>query len=357
MWNGIDLARLSDIETRCASFENPRGERGAGGTAASNLGPGRKGSPWKSLEPGEEVELCVAEGSGQIRHIWLTCTLDPQRLRGLVLRAWWDGMQNPSVECPVGDFFGCAHGRTPHFVNAMQSMQEGAGLNAYFPMPFSNGCRITLTNESPEPTEMVFYYVDYTLGDTVTPDMGRFHTAFRRENPTTLKRDFQILPPRHGRGRFLGSTIGARILDPEWWGEGEFKAYLDGDTTLPTICGTGVEDYACSAWGIGQHFALYAGCPFIASVPPRYNLVSFYRFHVVDPLYFHTDIRVEMQQMGLGFDENGEGILAERQDDWSAAAFWYQDGNEPLAPMPNYEARVAGLDLVEGEPEFKREGR
>lgn len=353
--DGLTLARYRRLESRTASFENPTGAKGQAGKTASILGPGRKGSAWRPLAPGKSLTLLDTEGPGQIRHIWMTLPHFPFNLRGCVLRAWWDGNPNPSVECPVGDFFGMAHGRVFPFFNAMQAMQEGTGLNAYFPMPFAKHARITITNESDRKTDMVFYYIDYTLGDPVDDDTLRFHAAFRRENPTTLTKDFQILPKRHGRGRFLGCTVGARVLAKDWWGEGEFKVYLDGDEEFPTIAGTGTEDYLCSAWGLGQHWALYGGAPFVASSKDSYKLVSFYRFHVPDPVYFHKDIRVEAQQIGLGFYPHGRD-LAERQDDWSAAAFWYQDGNEPLAPMPDYAARVADLEPVEGEPVAARPG-
>ncbi len=347
--NWMDLAKFSESSSRSASFENPKGTPGAGGKAASDLGPGRKGAAWKRIGPGEETVLAEIEGPGIIRHIWFTQQNTPKILRGAVIRMYWDGAKEPSVECPVGDFFGVAHGRTVHFFNALQAMQEGRGLNVYFPMPFSQGAKIVYCNELDEAVPSLYYSVDYTVGDPVDDNTGRFHCTFQRENPTKMAKDFTILPQRKGRGRFLGAVVGVRTLSPQWWGEGEFKVFLDGDKEWPTIVGTGTEDYIGSAWGVGQHFALYGGCPYIASVGDWQRLISFYRFHVMDPIYFHQEIRVEMQQITGGFRPDGTVGLAERADDWSAAAFWYQNMGEPLPKLPDVAARTANLEKLPGE--------
>jgi hypothetical protein len=351
-----DVTKYFNVQSRSASFENPKGEKGKGGSAASWLGPTRKGFPCKSIAAGETVVLAEVDGPGMIRHIWMTLGLSPNQLRGCVIRAYWDGSEFPSVECPLGDFFGIAHGRTNHFFNAVQSMQEGVGLNCYFQMPFAKGAKVTFTNETDEICGGMYYSVDYTIGDQIDDDTLYFHCAFRRENPTEMKRDFVILPTRHGRGRFLGCVIGARNKSPQWWGEGEFKVYIDGDTDLPTICGTGTEDYLGSAWGTGEHFALYAGCPYIAfDEHARWQtLVSFYRFHIADPIFFAKDIRVEMQQIGGGWIPEGSINIYERSDDWSAAAFWYQTPGEPLPPMPGCAERIADIERRPYEQGYQR---
>lgn len=227
-------------------------------------------------------------------------------------------------------------------------------MNVYYPMPFSKGARIVYCNEIDEPIPSLYYSVDYTAGDQIDDSMGRFHCSFRRENPTKMGKDFTILPTRNGKGRFLGVVAGVRTLSPNWWGEGEFKVYLDGDKDWPTIVGTGTEDYIGSAWGVGQHFALYAGTPYIAAVPGWQKLISFYRFHLMDPVYFHQNIRIEMQQIGAGIRPDGTGGLYERADDWSAAAFWYQNLGEPLPRLPSCEERLANLEPIEGETGYKR---
>jgi hypothetical protein len=171
-----------------------------------------------------------------------------------------------------------------------------------------------------------------------------------------MKRDFVILPKRQGKGRFLGCVIGVRTKSPQWWGEGEFKAYIDGDTDLPTICGTGTEDYLGSAWGVGEHFSLYSGCPYIAyNEDQRWqSLISFYRFHIMDPIFFHKDIRVEMQQIGGGWIPEGEVNIYERSDDWSAAAFWYQTPGEEIPKIPDFTERTANIDRLPFETGYRR---
>lgn len=181
----LDTGLLS----RSISFENPTGAPGEGGKAASNLGVGRKGAPCRKFKPGETVQLCDIEGPGAIRHIWMTMRSDPAILRGFVIRAWWEGQEHPSIECPVGDFFGFAHGKAMPYHSAVHSVGSEAGMNIWLPMPFGKRAKFTLTNESDRETT-VFYQIGYTLGDKLPDDVGRLHVLFRRENPTTEKKDF-----------------------------------------------------------------------------------------------------------------------------------------------------------------------
>ena len=170
----------------------------------------------------------------------------------------------------------------------------------------------------------------------------RLCCTFRRENPTTLKKDFTILERVRGKGRFLGCVVGVRTLAGEWWGEGEIKMYMDGDKEFPTICGTGTEDYILSAWGVGPHANMYQGCPL-----HRQDLISFYRWHVLDPVCFHKDLRVTIQQIGYRM---GEGLF-ERSDDWSAAAFFYLLQPVRLPEMPGVKERLADItEKREGDP-------
>ena len=320
------------LESRSISFENPTGARGAGGKAASKLGVGRKGAPARSLKPGEEVQLCDITGPGTIRHIWMTTVRDPENLRSLVIRGWWDGQQHPSIECPVGDFMGFAHGKVMPYQSAVHSVGKSAGMNLWLPMPFTQRARFTLTNEGKK-TVPLYYQIDYTLKDRHPKGVGRLHVLFRRENPTTLKRDFELLPPRHQRGRFIGSVIGIRALEGNWWGEGEVKVYLDGDREFPTICGTGSEDYVGLSWGMQQTPFRYNGCCL-----DQKGFVTMYRWHLPDPILWKKEARITIQQIGW---KDG---LYERRDDWSAATFWYEPvPSEPLPPFPDVQARTADL--------------
>jgi hypothetical protein len=320
------------LESRSISFENPTGARGEGGQAASKLGVGRKGSPARTIKGGESVTLCDIKGAGTIRHIWITMHRDPETLRSAVIRAYWDGQEHPSIECPMGDFMGFAHGKVMAYQSAVHSVGQNAGMNIWLPMPFRSRARLTFTHEGEKSTPL-FYQIDYTVGDKHPKDVGRLHVLFRRENPTTLKKDFELLPQRQGRGRFIGSVIGIRALEGHWWGEGEVKVYLDGDTEFPTICGTGSEDYVGLSWGIQQTPFLYNGCSL-----NKNNFVSMYRWHLPDPVYWKEDCRITIQQIGW---KDG---LYERQDDWSCATFWYEPiPSAALPKLPDVKARSQDL--------------
>ncbi len=321
------------LVSRSISFENPTGAPGQGGKAASRLGPGRKGAPARSIKPGEEVTLCDITGPGTIRHIWMTTARDPVAQRALVIRAWWDNQKHPSIECPIGDFFGFAHGKIMPYCSAVHSVGETGGRNIWLPMPFTKRARFTFVNQGKKAVPL-YYQIDYTLGDHLSAGVGRLHVLFRRENPTTLKKDFELLPLRKNKGRFIGSVIGIRNLHPDqWWGEGEIKVYMDGDTKYPTICGTGSEDYVGLAWGIQQTPFFYNGCSLNDN-----NFVSMYRWHLPDPIMWQHQARITIQQISY---KKG---LNETQDDWSCATFWYEPiPSAPLPPMPDVKARTANL--------------
>lgn len=355
-----------NVVTRWASPENPAGEKGRAGT----VNGGRKGAPTIAIKAGESAVLAEAHGSsGTIRRMWLTFwDRSPRMLRSLRIDIYWDGAAKPAVSAPLGDFFGIGLGRTTEFQSALFSNPEGRSFNSVVPMPFRSGMRIVLTNESAQDVPELFYDVDYTLGDKHPANMLYLHAHWRRENPTTLKRDYEILPLVRGRGRFLGTNIGVITNRGEyfntWWGEGEIKMYIDGDRELPTIAGTGTEDYIGTAWGQGRYSHLYQGSP-ISDEPA--GLFAFYRFHIPDPVYFYRDIRVTMQQIGYLADYSrgpitrtgrklyraGAGMVEmdtrmdgkfERADDWSSTAYFYLDRPQnDLPPLAAVSERTAGL--------------
>jgi len=349
----LDPSRIDlSLDSRAVTFENPTGARGSGGRSLS----GRKGSPSRDITPGETVELVNIAGPGTVRHIWMTFPpAPPDVMRAVAMEIFYDGMDEPSVSVPCLDFFGLPLGRPVAYHSALTAAQEGRGFNAYFPMPFQRAVRITLTNGSSR-TLPSYFQVDYTLEPALPADVGYLHVTFSRENPTALRRDFVIAQGLRGPGRFLGCVVGIRTIDDaRWYGEGEVKIFLDGDDPYPTICGTGLEDYAGSAWGMGPHFAHYAGAPLEVRDPARRgglpDFVGFYRWHVPDPIVFRDNLRVTIQQIGfMSFREGQEaefeaynrtnpsagrgwamhpspGMLAsgiaERVDDYSAAAFVY----------------------------------
>jgi len=289
------------LESRAVTFENPTGARGAGGTTAG----GRKGAPSRLIDAGESVVLADIEGPGVLRHLWMTVLpAPPERLRALWIEVFYDGAEEPSISVPLFDFFCLPHGRTAPFASALITANEGRGLNSTIPMPFARHVRLELTNGSDAPT-VLYYQVDYTLEPAMPSGSGYLHVSFRRENPTRLKSDLVITEGLVGPGRFLGCSLGIRVLDEGiWYGEGEVKVFLNGDTSHPTICGTGLEDYVGSAWGMGRHAAPYGGCTLDVRAPEatgshtQPDFVGMYRWHVPDPIMYATDLKVTVQQIG-----------------------------------------------------------
>src|SRR4051812_7844634 len=287
----VDLA----LDSRAVSFENPTGARGAGGSAHG----GRKGAPNRRVRAGERVVIADLEGPGIGRHLWLTVPpAPPERLRALLLEIFYDDASEPSVSVPVLDFFGLPHGRLAEYESAYTIALEGRGLSSYLPMPFRRRMRVEFVNASDAGT-ILYYQLDYTLVPELAADLGRLHVTFRRENPTTLRQDFVIADGLRGPGRFLGCNIGVRVIDPaDWYGEGEVKVFRDGDTDLPTICGTGLEDYVGSAWGLGRCHSAYSGAPLVVHpgaavggpLTGNPDLVGFYRWHGPDPIVFADDL-------------------------------------------------------------------
>lgn len=339
----------TSLQSRSISFENQSGAKGSGGQAASPLGVGRKGSPARLLAPGEEIELANIHGAGTIRHIWATTFPVPAFLRGAVLRFYWDGQDHPSIEAPLGDFFGFAHGKAIAYQSAVHSVGPKAGMNIWLPMPFAKSARVTIRNELPQPMPF-FYQIDYTQGEKHGNDVGRLHVNFQRQNPTTKIHDFELLPKREGRGRYIGTVIGVRPSDKNWWGEGEMKAYVDGDDAFPTINGSGAEDYVGLSWGLQQAAFQYHGASWVENDDDTTTgRISMYRWHMLDPLTWQQDMRISIQQIGHNGDEPGTlqdylGDLYEREDDWSAATFWYESvPSAPLPAMPGLQERLSDL--------------
>ncbi|MBN2326902.1 MAG: DUF2961 domain-containing protein [Candidatus Omnitrophica bacterium] len=329
------LPLITGAESRAVTMENPQGLPGQGGKAKG----GRKGAPaYSDLKPGETLTMMDIEGCGVIRHIWMTIRPDNDHYRNAILRMYWDGSDIPSVETPVLDFTGQAHGVNRPMYSALTSMTEGRGFNFFFPMPFERGAKITLENDGESTIGSVYFQIDYELMKSLPKDAGRFHAQFRRQNPTTLLQDYVILDQIDDPGVYIGTMIGVRTLGPHWWGEGEMKFYIDNDDEYPTICGTGTEDYFCSAWGLGVYQHLYHGCTLLEDTDDNTRYASLYRWHVTDPIRFKKLHKLTIQQIGWN---NG---LYERSDDWCSVAFWYQKGiNQNKPPLPDRAARSADL--------------
>ncbi len=293
--SGQELYKMpNETETRWSSFENPTAGKGIGGSENKKA----KGHPSENIAPGETKTLMDNKGAGIIQRMWMTINdRSPGMLRSLRLEMYWDGSTKPAVSVPLGDFFGVGLGRKVAFQNALFSDPEGRSFTSYIPMPYRKAARVTIKNENDKPVTL-FYDINFQQVKSHTEDIAYFHAYWNRVSKTELGKDFEILPLVKGKGRFLGMNMGI-ITDPlyqtSWWGEGEVKIYLDGDGDLPTLNGTGTEDYIGTGWGQGLFTHQYQGC-LVADEQNRQW--AFYRYHVPDPVYFTKDCKVTIQIMG-----------------------------------------------------------
>ncbi len=281
--------------TRWFSPENPNGEKGKGGLTNK----GAKGNAFYVVQPGEKQRLLKMDGAGIVQRMWMSGSIakNAEQRRGVIINMYWDGANKPAVSAPIGDFFGNALGIMRPFDNELFSNPEGRSFNFTIPMPFRNGAVIEIVNESS--SQVLFWYdINVLQKESIPDDAMYFHTHWRRDKATKLGEDFEILPKVEGTGRFLGTNVGV-IGDPKflgtWFGEGEVKIYLDGDTNNPSLQGTGTEDYIGTGWGQGEYVGQRFGSVFSDD---KLDMYSFYRFHTADAVYFNQDCRVTIQQMG-----------------------------------------------------------
>jgi hypothetical protein len=362
-FNGLDanlgnIYRLSDAKTRSISPENFNGEKGKGGmaTTGTGAGPARElGQKWK-LSPSVIVKknttytIAEIDGSGSIQHIWMTPT---GNWRYSIIRFYWDDETTPSVEVPVGDFFCQGWGKYAPVTSLPVVVNPGSAFNCYWPMPFRKKCRITIENMDKE--DMILYYqVDYTLTE-VPKDAGYFHAQFRRVNPLPYKKDFVLVDSIRGKGQYVGTYMAYGSNKNGWWGEGEIKFFMDGDTEFPTINGTGTEDYFCGSYDFDtqkknkagvetsaytEFSGPYTGVPQVIKGDGHYEIAQrfgMYRWHIADPIRFDKDLKVTIQDLGW----HSDGRYMPLQDDIATVAFWYQ--SEPHNPFPKLPAK----DLLE----------
>lgn len=343
------LPLLSDATTRSISAENPTGEKGRGAQAvpdgpahpAYRLGKGWKVRPAITLEKGKTTTLAEIEGPGTIQHIWMT--VDAKAYRDCVLRFYWDGEKEPSVEVPLGDFFACGHALRTHVNSLAVAVNPSGGFNSYWPMPFRRSARITIENQRWEDIGGFYYQITYALGE-IGGDAAYFHAQWRRSVTPRSRPEHVVLEGVRGRGHYVGTYLAWTQLSNGWWGEGEMKFFIDGDSDDgPTICGTGTEDYFGGAWGFADaggreqgYSTAFLGLPLVRHVAgevPKYGL---YRWHIMDPIRFTSDLRVTIQALGWWPD----GRFQPLSDDIASVAYWYQ--TEPHAsfpPLPPAEQR------------------
>ena len=246
-------------QSRLSSFENANGTKGNGGKTNKTA----KGNAFEYIETGETKNLLDITGEGTIQRIWLTIDHNPLKLRSLRLQFFWDGSKKPAVDVPLGDFFVYNLGKQVAFETALFSSGEGRSYNCIIPMPFRKAAKVLLINEGKERVKL-YYDIDFLL-HKLSPAALYFHAYWNRQWSGKLGDDYVLLPKIEGKGRFLGVSVGLNTdtsYNKSWWGEGEVKQYLDGDSKYPTINGTGAEDYIGSAWGLGKFINQYQGCTF-----------------------------------------------------------------------------------------------
>jgi len=333
-------------ESRLSSFENPNGIKGQGGKSNKTA----KGRAFEVIKTGETKTLLNINGEGIIQRIWLTIDQNPVKLRSLRFQFYWDGNNKPAVDVPMGDFFGFNVGKPVAFQSALFSSGEGRSFICYIPMPFKKAAKVLLTNEGSEAVKL-FYDVDFNL-QKLSPDVLYFHAYWTRQPTSRLGDDFLILPKMGGKGRFLGMTVGVNTdssYSKSWWGEGEVKMYMDGDTEYPTIVGTGTEDYIGSAWGLGTFANLYQGCTVANDSTRQFN---FYRWHIPDAIYFNKDIKVVLQQIG-GWMKNDVKELLRKGANLKPITVDGPGGFTLLLDMPNPPA-IMDEKFPEGWVNFYR---
>jgi hypothetical protein len=305
----------------------------------------------RPIPPGQTLTIAELQGPGRIQHIWFTvASPDPYYGRSMTLRMYWDGREEPAVECPLGDFFAVGHGmQTPLNSMPVQISSEGRAYNCYWPMPFRESARITVSNDSLEyPVQALFWYVDWTELPDLSPDSAYFHAQYRQEFPCTPG-NYLIFEGK-GRGHYVGTVLSVHANEASWFGEGDDFFYIDGEEE-PSLRGTGTEDYFCDAWGF-RHF----NNPFYGvSVWEGYEADdrgTVYRWHIPDPVCFEQSLRVTIEHKGVTFHSNDEirSYFEERPDHFSSVAYWYQVG-EPLrfAEIPPAAERVVAHHLIEVE--------
>ncbi|MCX6222675.1 MAG: DUF2961 domain-containing protein [Bacteroidia bacterium] len=358
-----NLYRMSNAKTRSISPENFIGEKGKGGmarpedkditnaanasNAARDLGQGWKVNPYVRIQPGETLTIAEIEGSGAIQHIWMTPT---GNWRFSILRIYWDNETEPSVECPVGDFFGMGWNEYAPLNSLAVCVNPGSAFNCYWTMPFRKKCRITMENINDKDPMTLFYQINYTLTEVPT-DAAYFHAQFRRLNPNTTS-DYTIVDNIKGKGHYVGLYMAWKVNNNGWWGEGEIKFFIDGDSKFPTICGTGTEDYFCGSYDFDtrkknaagveetvytEFCTPYAGLHQVMRGDGHYKAMQrfgLYRWHIMDPVRFEKDLKITIQD--LGWRQGGRYL--QQQSDIASTCFWYQaDPHAKFPKLPSWQ--------------------
>lgn len=343
-----NLTKKGKIRTFSISAENPTGKKGAGGMAtegsfaqaARELGQGWKVNPCIMVDAGKVAVLADIVGQGAIKHFWIVDSAN--RGRQVILRIFFDGQKSPAVEAPLTDFFCNADYMEYRQLSSLPiCVNPKRGFNCYFEMPYFKSFRFEVENQGSEQVS-IFYQIDCEEKE-INTDSLYFHAQFRRVNPLPYKEPYVILDNVQGNGLYVGTYLNWGVKSNGWWGEGEIKFYIDGDTDFPTICGTGTEDYFGGAYNFdvgGKYMEFmtpYTGMYKMGHTDQLYTsqrYFNMFRWHITDPVYFEKDLRVTIQALGW----RSEGRYLPLQDDISSVAYWYSDNLEdvyPQLPSPN----------------------
>jgi Protein of unknown function (DUF2961) len=353
--NLSNLSRLSDAKTRSISPENFTGERGKGGMAdpeknngqrnvanaaneAKDLGLGWKVNPFIIINSGETFTIAEMDGPGAIQHIWMTPTGNWQFS---ILRVYWDDEKTPSIEAPLGAFYGMAWNQYAPLNSLAVTVNPGSAFNCYWKMPFRKKCKMTVENINPQEPMRLYYQIDYTLTE-VGNDEGYFHAQYRRSNPNKGSLH-TIIDGVKGKGQYVGTFMALGANNNGWWGEGEIKFFMDGDKDYATIVGTGTEDYFCGSYNFEnkvkkqyeEFSTAYAGLHQVIRPDGMYNSqqrFGMYRWHIQDPIRFDADLKVTIQDLGWR-----QGGYLPQQSDIITVAFWYQ--REPHGTFPKLPSK------------------
>lgn len=298
-------------------------------------------SDYVKLDPGETVDIARIDGAGVIKHIWVTFgSKDPMRYRNIILRMYWDGEERPSVESPIGDFFGQGWSEEYTYVALPLCVAPTRALNSYFAMPFSDGARVEIENDSEHPIEAFYYYVDYEERDAIDDDMGRFHAQWKRRlnvPPERHESEWRSFGPQapnltdqfnhpfieaEGRGHYVGLNYYVDCPTPMWYGEGDDMFFIDGEAWPPSMHGTGTEDYFNSSYCPKTYYCHpYFGYARVNGETGFLGRTHCYRFHVEDPIIFNQSIRGSIEV----------GHANSLTVDLVTVAYWYQ--TEPHTPF------------------------
>lgn len=307
-----------------------------------------------TIAPGQVLTVLAATGPGIIRHCWFTIAAGPHHLRDLVLRMYWDQESTPSVETPIGDFFGLSLGEYFTYASQPMTVAPMKALNCYLPMPFRRSALVTITNEGPAPVHALYANLDYERVPSLPAEALYLHAQYRQAAPcigwtddwktnadpiVLRKKNLDghgnyVVVEAAGQGQYLGTSLGVLQNQDGWWGEGDDMVFIDevpGARVVPTINGTGSEDYFNGAWDFGDRSFSYPfnGAPLVENPERVGGRWCIYRWHLPDPIRFQRSLRMTLEH----------GHANSRSDNYYSVGYWYQ--SEPHAPFPTLPPALA----------------